>query len=592
MSFKMTGTSGKLSKLISLIMFYIILIVLIIFFANQILLSRISDNDLYIVLFWIAAIIIPGSLLLGIVINLLRLFREQRAKASGAVFKTRLINYFLILVILSVAPQALLSLSFIRVIGDTWFNDRVGQGLQSSLNITADIQQSLAANVRSFMYTSSFTNFIEQSQGNFEELFSEIREIRPSISAVQVFSSAGDILYMGGNEDARVDYADILRSPEGFVVRDIRQDRSFIRIRRTIGDNTFVLMEELPRGFGETILQIQESLTLFTEYKEIKDILYTGLIIFYGIFSLPLFFLAILAGFYLSDTLIQPIEYLENAIRKVAAGNFSFRILTHSRADLGHLVESFNLMLAELERSRNQLVQSERIAAWKDIAQRLAHEIKNPITPIRLSIERLERKYEQKAEDFPQVLNTSVKSIVREVDHLSLLITEFRKFARLPLLQQKDMSLLRIIKDILDMPTQVNVVIENITEETIVRVDPDQFHQVFRNLLSNSLDAIKERSNQEGKDIAGEIHFNTQVITIAGKDFRRIQVQDNGIGMDEQQISHIFDPHYTGKTHGTGLGLVIVQRIIQDHNGKISVESEYGKGTRFFIDIPISEGRA
>ena len=388
---------------------------------------------------------------------------------------------------------------------------------------------------------------------------------------------------MGGDDTARVEYSDVLRSREGLVVRDIRQSRNFIRVQRKMGDLVVVLMEELPQGFGEKTLQILEARELFNEYREIKDLLYTGILVFYGSFSLPLLFLAILAGFYLSNVLIQPIVSLENAIRKVAQGDFSFRILSPSQEELGHLVESFNLMVAELERSRNQLLQSERIAAWKDIAQRLAHEITNPLTPIKLSVERLERKHAQGSEDFSQVFETSMKTITREVDHLAKLITEFRDFSRLPFPHPKTISLRQIIEEVLDLHHRPNIklIIDDIDESTLIHVDPDQFRQVLGNLLSNAIEAIGEND--------GEIRFNNQVLTAGNKHFQRIQIQDNSAGMEQDQLSQIFNPYFTNKKNGTGLGLAIVQRIIQDHNGKIWVESKLGRGTRFFIDLPILE---
>ena len=576
---------SNLSSLLSLIIFYFTLIALIMFFAYQVLNNQAADNNLYVTVLWVTAIVIPGVLLASIVVNLLRLFRERRTHVSGAALKTRLVLYFLILVILSAGPQALLSLSFIRTIGDTWFSDKIGEGLQNSLDITTSVQKSLSDDLESFIYSALFESLSERAVDNPERFFIQLRQIRPSIAATQIFSLNGEALYSGGDETAGIEYSDILRSQEGLVIRDIRQDRNFVRIQRTINDLIIVLMEELPSDFGEKTLQILEASELFTEYQEIKDLLYTGILVFYGLFSLPLFFLAILAGFYFSNALIQPIVDLENAIRKVAMGDFSFRILSRSQEELGHIVESFNLMVAELEHSRNQLVQSERITAWKDIAQRLAHEIKNPLTPIKLSAERLQRKYDQGSEEFARILTTSIKTIAREVDHLDTLITEFRDFARLPLPQPQTVNLLQTVKEVFDMHQTANItmIAKDIDENTTIYVDPAQFRQVLGNLVRNAIEAIGEHT--------GELRVDSQLLTAGGKQFHRIQIQDNGSGIHPDQLSEIFNPYFTSKENGTGLGLAIVQRIVQDHNGEIWVESDPGRGTRFFIDIPILENR-
>ncbi|AHC16632.1 sensor histidine kinase [Salinispira pacifica] len=584
----MNRSAGSgLSSLISLVFFYFFLIILLVLFAGQVLNSENQDNELYLVILWFAALIVPVVLLFSIFSNLLRLLRERRDNAPGSVLKTRLIIYFLIMVILSAGPQAALSLSFIRVIGDTWFNDEIGEALENSLDITVNIQQTLSSELEEFAFSSLFENLSERAGENPARYFVQLSQIRPSLDALQIFDSEGEMLYFNGDEEAAIEYSSSFLQDEGLVIRDVRRDRSFIRILRNISsperDLSIILIEELPRGFGEKTLKIVSALELFSQYREIKDLLFTGIIIFYGVFSLPLVFLAILAGFYLSDVLIRPIVNLEQATRRVAEGDFSFRILGRSREELGHLVESFNGMIAELERSRTQLVQSERVSAWKDIAQRLAHEIKNPLTPIKLSAERLKRKYEREGADFPRVLENSVATITREVDHLAGLLTEFRDFARLPYPQPREVSLKQLIQDVLDVHRipHVDVILEHIQDDTMVFVDPAQFRQVLGNLVKNAVEAIGQNP--------GELRFESQILSSSGKRFQRIQIKDDGEGMDEETSSQIFNPYFTSKAGGTGLGLAIVQRIIQDHGGEIRVESEPGMGARFYIDLPILE---
>ncbi len=581
------SANSSLSSLISIIFFYFFLIILLVLFASQVLNREAGEDSIYVVILWFTALMVPIVLLFSIVSNILRLLRERHRRTPGVMLKSRLVLYFLLIVLLSAVPQGILSLSFIRVIGDTWFNDEIGQGLQNSLDISVSVQQTMVDDLRDFIFNPLFDSISQRAAENPGRFFTQLQQIRPSVDAVQLFTREGDELFFGGDGSARVDYADILQSPDGLVIRDIRGDRSYIRIRRSVSsggqDVIAVLMEQLPEGFGQKTLEIVAALNLFTQYRDIKNLLYTGILVFYGVFSLPLVFLAILTAFYLSDLLIQPIANLEDATRRVAEGDFGFRILTRSREELGHLVESFNSMIAELERSRSQLLQSERVSAWKDIAQRLAHEIKNPLTPIKLSAERLIRKYERESTDFPSVLEGSVRTITREVDHLAGLLTEFRDFARLPFPQPRQVSLGLIIEDALEIHRRPNVEItmENIDENTMVFVDPAQFRQVLGNLVKNSVEAIG--------DNPGDIHFESRVLSSAGKKFQRISIQDNGVGMSAERAKEIFNPYFTTKDNGTGLGLAIVQRIIQDHSGEIWVESEPGQGCRFYIDLPLME---
>jgi two-component system nitrogen regulation sensor histidine kinase NtrY len=579
------SANSSLSSLISLIFFYFFLILLMILFASQVLNRGGDENSIYTVILWFTALVVPIVLMFSIVANILRLWRERNRSAPGVVLKTRLVIYFLLIVVISAIPQAVLSMSFIRIIGDTWFNDELGEGLQASLDVAVSIQETLSEDLREFVYNPLFESLAARADENPERFFVQLQQIRPSVEALQLFAPEGQLRYFGGEASARIEFSDLSQSPEGQVIRDIRGERSFIRIRRTLAGQGLiaVVFQELPAGFGDKTLRILSALNLFSQYRDIRDLLYTGILVFFGVFSLPLIFLAILTAFYLSDLLIQPIANLEDATRRVAEGDFSFRILTRNREELGHLVASFNSMISELEKSRTQLMQSERVSAWKDIAQRLAHEIKNPLTPIKLSAERLRRKYEKESGDFPEVLESAVRTITREVDHLSGLLTEFRDFARLPFPQPRRVSLQLIIEDVLEIHRRANieVTLEDIDGDTQVYVDPAQFRQVLGNLVKNSVEAIG--------DNPGELRFHSHILSASGKRFQRITVQDNGAGIPEEQLKEIFNPYFTTKGDGTGLGLAIVQRIIQDHNGEIRVESEPGEGCRFYIDLPVAE---
>ena len=178
--------------------------------------------------------------------------------------------------------------------------------------------------------------------------------------------------------------------------------------------------------------KLTESLTLFTALDQFRELFRLVLVGFFFLFSLPIFFITILVSLLLTERIIGPIVHLEDATRRVAEGDFSFRILTRPRDELANLVDSFNGMISELERSRRKLLQAERITAWQEIAQRLAHEIRNPLTPIKLSAQRMLKKHEEGAEDFAKVLHPAVSSIITEVENLERMLREFGEFAKLP----------------------------------------------------------------------------------------------------------------------------------------------------------------
>jgi nitrogen fixation/metabolism regulation signal transduction histidine kinase len=350
------------------------------------------------------------------------------------------------------------------------------------------------------------------------------------------------------------------------------------------GRNLVVLSEVLPGGFDRGATEITKSLETFQQLDRFQSVFLVGVILFYGFFSLPLLLLSILVSFFLSDEIIRPIVQLEEATRRVADGDFSYRILSRRGDDLSLLVRSFNQMVSELEKSRHKLLQTEKVAAWQEIAQQLAHEIKNPLTPIKLSAERILRKYHQlgpdEKEEFARILESSVRSIVSEVDGLSSLLSEFRDFSRMPEPQPQPVNVASIVQETVatyGTASGVNFHYEYLDPQISVKADPSQLRQVFGNLFKNALDAMN------GK---GDIFVRADLVKKGNSLYCRIQVQDTGPGIDPEYHDKVFNPYFTTKKHGTGLGLAIVERIVFDHRGQIWFETEPGLGTTFFVDLP------
>jgi two-component system nitrogen regulation sensor histidine kinase NtrY len=310
------------------------------------------------------------------------------------------------------------------------------------------------------------------------------------------------------------------------------------------------------------------------------------LIVFYFFFSFPIFLLSILVSFLLTEEIIRPIVNLEEATRRVAEGDFSFRILSRSADELSHLVGSFNRMVSELSHSREKLKQSEKISAWQEIAQRLAHEIKNPLTPIKLSAQRILKKYTPDPEagggEFQKVLQASVSSIVREVDNLNDLLVEFREFARLPMPRLQSVHLRELVEEVEAMYTNLSAQVRfdsvHISEDSVILADPGQLKQILANLIRNAIQAMPG---------GGEISIRSAVVHKEDRRFCRIWIKDSGEGIAEEIRDRVFEPYFTSKKDGAGLGLAIVERIVFDHDGNIWFETEEGVGTTFIIDLPL-----
>ena len=226
-----------------------------------------------------------------------------------------------------------------------------------------------------------------------------------------------------------------------------------------------------------------------------------------------------------------------------------------------------------------KMIQTQKIAAWKEVAQGIAHEIKNPLTPILLNTQRLRKKYYEDKKGFTKVFEESIDIISQEVEGMKDLVNEFLSFARMPAPDPKMHSLHKIIDDIYTLygNNDKNIIIKRNYDPNIhqINIDAEQFRRVLINLFENSLDALSGE---------GQIDITTQLNSSKNK--IRIAFLDNGVGISPDTREKLFLPHFTTKKRGTGLGLAIVNRIIVDHNGTITVRENYPRGTIFEIELP------
>jgi len=226
-----------------------------------------------------------------------------------------------------------------------------------------------------------------------------------------------------------------------------------------------------------------------------------------------------------------------------------------------------------------ELLAAQRTAAWADVARRIAHEIKNPLTPIQLSAERLKRKYLKEITTDPDVFIQCTDTIVRQVGDIGRMVDEFSSFARMPAPVLRDEDLMALVRDVVFLQKQgnptVSFQIEAPDEPPGLRCDARQVRQMLINLLQNAVDAIDGRSELEGAPIAGE------VIVRVRRDFSAliIEIEDNGKGLPAEGRERLTEPYVTTRTKGTGLGLAIVRKIMEDHNGDLRLEDAGGSGT-------------
>jgi two-component system, NtrC family, nitrogen regulation sensor histidine kinase NtrY len=290
--------------------------------------------------------------------------------------------------------------------------------------------------------------------------------------------------------------------------------------------------------------------------------------------------LAIVFSLWIAARVSRPIEEMARASEAVAAGNWDVTVQERGHDELTVLARSFNHMTAELAAQRERLVQTERVAAWRELARRLAHELKNPLFPLQLTVENLSRARQLPEPEFDEVFQESTRTLGMEIANLKKIIGRFSDFSKMPRPQLERIDAADLVERVRAL--YATACGENVILQTHVAdgpmpldADPELLYRALSNLVLNAMDAMP----------------NGGTVTISAKPAGsaiELTVGDTGEGLTPEECERLFTPYYTTKEHGTGLGLAIVQSIVADHAGTIAVESHAGSGAKFIISLPMA----
>ncbi|MCH8011846.1 MAG: GHKL domain-containing protein [Candidatus Marinimicrobia bacterium] len=284
---------------------------------------------------------------------------------------------------------------------------------------------------------------------------------------------------------------------------------------------------------------------------------------------------AVLCLFFLLFNMVsRPLQRLQTATEELSKGNWGIQVKESKFSPLNDLIVSFNQMSFELKSNKEKLIQADKEAVWREMARVMAHEIKNPLTPIRLSLERLEHKYLSGGEKFAEVFHNTTSIIHEEIDNLQSLASEFSEFARLPesTLAPYDLNE-QLDEIILPYKNEATIHLKALNNIPTFHADRLQMKQVFVNIIQNAI-----QSSGEGCSI--------QISTSIIDGLVQIIISDNGEGIPAENMESIFDPYFSTREKGTGLGLAIVKRIVEQHGGTIELKSKVGIGTTFTLSLP------
>ncbi|NPA35261.1 MAG: HAMP domain-containing protein [Chlorobi bacterium] len=292
--------------------------------------------------------------------------------------------------------------------------------------------------------------------------------------------------------------------------------------------------------------------------------------------------IAISFAVFVSRRITAPLSTIQNRLEKVSLSQKNEKIEYKKQDEIGELVSVYNRMVDELSESAAKLAQSEREVAWREMAKQIAHEIKNPLTPMKLNVQYLQRAWKDNVEDFDAYLEKVTNSLIEQIDQLSVIATEFSNFAKMPVAKRSKIDIVSKLKHTCELykklPDFEIIQDFDVDKPVWVFADPDQMIRVFNNIIKNA-----QQSIPKGKK--GILNVKVRV------DYNKVRISfaDNGSGMSEEIKEKIFQPNFTTKSSGMGLGLAIVKNIITNSKGKIWFETGERKGTIFFIELPLYE---
>jgi len=525
-----------------------------------------------------------------------KILNERRKGKLGSETSLRYILFFSTTTLLPSILIAVFSLILFNVGLQNFFDKKIKTVVNSSSELAKNYLEEVRNSIESDILLVNLdvnakpSMFYENPQ-LFARLLASQRLLR-RLDEVHLLDSSGNII-MSSVVDSNLEFVPppdeaFERSLNGKPIRivDPKTNRTSALVKLSNFIDTYIYIVKFLEP--QLISYIEEADTAVSFYFKVQEgktgIKITFAIIYLLIVSL-LLFLSIILSINFANRLTLPIVNLIGASEKISSGDLSAKVpFVETDGEFKKLNENFNSMIDKLKRQQDKLLASERHSAWESVARKLAHEIKNPLTPIQLSIDRIKEKYLKKDEEENSNLSNYLNTITNQIKDIEHLANEFSDFARMPKPIMKKIDLTKVISRSINLLklSEKNITFNFFDKKSnlFIKGDEEQINRVFINLIKNSIESINEKKTKNAV-FKGKINVDIK----EDSDYIYVEIKDNGIGFDNVNKAKMLTPYYTTKTKGTGLGLSIVTKIINDHNSTIIFNS-IKDGAQVEITIP------
>ena len=521
---------------------------------------------------------------------------KNNINVKGAIANRKYIISFGLFTLIPSLLISIFSLFIFSFALDKYFDTKITSAVNNSYEIAKNYVEEKRNKIESEIILIAFdlnkySNLINENPQRFQSLLNTQRVIR-DIDQLHLINGNGDLIISAANspykkiEDRAIKM--VLNDDRPLKIINTFENKSAAVIRLTNYNDTFLYVVKLiDKNISQYLIQSEEAVNFYyTVENQSLGIRISFALIYIALVTL-LLFLSITIAIRFSSRFFMSINNLISASEKIGKGNLDTKV-PELKADkeMELLNKNFNLMIDRLKSQQEKLLTSERHEAWENVARKLAHEIKNPLTPIQLTVDNIKSKYLKNIEpDNQDKFKNNLQTIQKQIKQIENLVNEFSDFARMPKPLLKKNNLNRVINENISLINKIDSnikikLINHLSKEIHINFDLEQFNRLFFNLIKNSLESIQEKAEKDSK-----IDKNIDIEIRQRRDYIIVNVIDSGIGFKNKKTKELIKPYFTTKEKGTGLGLSIVDKIISDHNGSIQFLN-HKNGAKVQIILP------
>jgi len=530
-----------------------------------------------------------------LIIFFIIIFREVKNSLKddvdiGAASSSRkYIGFFTLFTLIPSVLISVFSLFLFSFALEKYFDKKITTAVNNSYEIAKNYVDNVRNKIESDIVLIGFdlnknVNIFYDNPKRFKNILISQKLIR-DVDEIHLIDSAGNLIvstisdYKNFNKPTNEALEMVFAEERPLKILNAYENKSAAILKLNNYIDTYLYVVKFLDGkISSYLTESQEAINFYYTVEDERTGIKISFILIYLVVVTLLLFLSISIGIKFSSRFFRTINNLISASTKIGKGNLETKVPEiKTDIELEKLNKNFNMMIDQLKNQQEKLLITERHEAWENVARKLAHEIKNPLTPIQLTIDRLKNKYSEMINlSDKDNFNDYLKTIIKQIKQIENLVNEFSDFARMPKPTFKKNDLIIIIKENIKLLNEIDLTIvinfEYQNDKVLFNCDSEQISRVFFNLIKNSVESIHERHSKNA-DFAKKI----DIAIVNKSDYIEFVISDNGIGFSEKNLKNILKPYFTTKSKGSGLGLSIVNKIINDHNGEIKfIQQEFG----------------